>query len=87
MSGTYIERFGGVIWPGRLSIGQYGFLATVAAATASPGNVVSGEWSRTDLAGTDVPLQLDGFCTGYDVLVLVWVPFSERTRKRVRLVA
>jgi hypothetical protein len=87
MSSAYVKRFGNRIWPGHMSIRQYGFLATVAAATASPGTIISGAWTRTDLAGTDVALSLDAFCTGYDVLVLVWVPFGERTRKRVRLVA
>jgi hypothetical protein len=87
MSQAYVDRFGDSIWPRRLSIGRYTFLAIAAGAAASPTEVATGAWTSTDLAGTPVELRLDALCTGYDLLVLAWVPIAERSRKRVRLVA
>jgi hypothetical protein len=87
MSPTYVDRFGDTIWPRRLSVERYAFLAMAAGAAASPNEVVMGAWTLTDLAGTPVELRLEALCTRYDLLVLAWLPIAERSRKRVRLVA
>jgi hypothetical protein len=86
MSPAFARRFGGSIWPGTLSMERYPFVAVAAAAAAS-GIVVSEECTLVDDAGEVATLRVDALHTGYDLLVLAWIPIKERTRRRVRLVA
>lgn len=85
-SAQFVDRFGELIRPSLLSVARYPFVALAAAAMAT-GEVVTGEWRLTDLRGDGVELHVDALATGYNVLVLAWVPISERTRRRVRLIA
>jgi hypothetical protein len=87
MSKSYAERFGDGFWPGKLTVQRFAFLAVAAAAAAAPNRVLPGEWSLVDLSGHDVAFRVHALSTGYDLLVLAWVPIAERTRKRVRLIA
>jgi hypothetical protein len=86
MSSSFARRFGSKIWPGTLSIERYPFV-TVAAAAAASRIMVSEECWLTDDAGEAVTLRVDALHTGYDLLVLAWVPIKELTRRHVRLVA
>ena len=87
ISKAYESRFGTSHWPARLSVERYPFLTSVAGAASSPRQVVAGEWVVTDLAGIDVSLRVEAICTGYDVLLVAWVPIIQRTRRRARLSA
>lgn len=85
-SRAYAERFGDGYWPGRLTVDRFAFLAVAAAAAATPKTVAAGEWSFVDLSGRPVVFRVDALSTGYDLLVLAWVPIAERTRRRVQLI-
>lgn len=87
MSPSFAARFGLTTWPGTLSIARYPFVSVAAAAAASPNMVVSEECTIVDNAGEIVGLRVDALHTGYDLLVLAWVPVREWTRRRVRLVS
>jgi hypothetical protein len=87
MSPSFASRFGLTIWPGTLSMERYSFLSVAAAAAASANIVVSDECTMVDIAGDTVALRVDALDTGYDLLVLAWIPVREWTRRRVRLVA
>ncbi len=86
MSAAYRTRFGDDHWPRVLSVERYGLVAIAAGAVASSGTVVEGDWTQVDLAGGPAGLRVEALCTGYDLLVLAWIPIRERTRQRVRLV-
>ncbi|MEA2677348.1 MAG: hypothetical protein QOJ81_1489 [Chloroflexota bacterium] len=86
MSPSFARRFGASRWAGSLWVERYPFLAA-AAATVSASTVVSDECTFVDDAGEVATLRVDALDTGYNILVLVWVPIHELTRKRVRLVA
>jgi hypothetical protein len=84
-SRRYQASFGAEIWPSRLRLDRYPFIAEAAAAFSAPHQIVCGEWRRTDLSGANVSLRVETLWTGYDLLVLLWVPVAERTKRRVRL--
>lgn len=85
-SPSYLARFGRPRWPLYLLEERFGFIPEACAAAASKLTVVPGDWTLRDMAGREQEMRLECFCTGYAVLILTWVPFSQVTRKRVRLI-
>jgi hypothetical protein len=86
-SSRFAARFGADYWPSRLDGSRFGFVDLAAAATSTPQNVVAGMTQLTDVNGEYISLQCEALCTGFNTLVLLWLPRSERLRKRLRLVS
>jgi hypothetical protein len=87
-SPSYIARFGEPrwLWTASLSADRFGFLVEAAAATAARNTAVTGEWQMRDADGQAVTFKTEFYCTGYDILALLWIPPAKH-RRRLKLVA
>lgn len=84
-SPSFVAQFAATYWPGRLMAPRFDFLTFAAGATASPHEVFGGITRLSDVNGDIVSIRCEALCTGFNVLVLMWLPRSERTRKKLRL--
>jgi hypothetical protein len=87
-SPSYVARFGPPrwLWTACLAVDRFEFLVEAAAATATRNIAVTGEWRMRDGSGQLVTFRTEFYCTGYDILALLWIPPAKRRRK-LRLVA
>lgn len=85
MSPAFRVRFDSGYWPGRLQASRFDFLHLAAGASLTPNEIFGGITPLTDVNGGGVSVRCESLCTGYNVLVLLWLPRSERTRRRLRL--
>jgi hypothetical protein len=85
MSTAFRVRFDNGYWPGRLLASRFDFVHLAAAASLALNQVRGGTTRLTDVNGSVVSVRCEALCTGYNVLILMWLPRSERTRRRLAL--
>ena len=85
MSPAFQVRFDSGYWPGRLLASRFDFLHLAAGASLTPNEIFGGITRLTDVNGGVVSVRCEALCTGYNVLVLLWLSRSERTRRKLRL--
>jgi hypothetical protein len=84
-SSAFSVRFGSGYWPGRLLASRFDFLNLAAGASLAPNQFCGGTTRLADVNGSVVSVRCEALCTGYNVLVLLWLPRSERTRRKLKL--
>lgn len=86
-SPSYLERFGEPrwLWTACLPFDRFDFLAEAAAATAARNTAVTGEWRMVDGSGQVVTFRTEFYCTGYDILALLWLPPAKHRRSLRRV--
>jgi hypothetical protein len=84
-SPSFALRFGEDPWPALLLGARFDFLTFAAGASVAPHGIIGGITPLADVNGELVSVRCEARCTGFDVLVLLWLPRSERTRRKLRL--
>lgn len=80
-SAAWAERFAPPdLWSTSLDVERFGFVKDAARALVwSP---ITGEWTTSDLTGTQVKLAFELFSNSYGTFVLIWVPQRQWLKKR-----